>query len=319
MGAPAGGPEVPDELDVPDRHLAARPQHGLRGQPVRPSRPPTAARRGATSAPTSRSTTRASWATRAASPSTTSASSTHGVVFAIAESPKEKGVIWAGTNDGLVQVTRDGGKTWTNVTANITGLPPKLARSAASSRRGSTPARLLHRGGRPPGRRLRSASLQDHRLRPHVEEIVQGIPHGPLSYTHVRARGSEAQGPALRRHRERRCTCRSTTAERWTALQLEPAARARALARRAAALPRPRGRHVRPRHLDPGRPHAAAAAGPGASRHMPAHLFAAAARLPLPRPEPPRPGARRPDARGGTRPTAPRSTTGSPARRRPWR
>ncbi|MHB8054501.1 MAG: WD40/YVTN/BNR-like repeat-containing protein [Candidatus Aminicenantales bacterium] len=46
------------------------------------------------------------------------------VVFAIAESPVEKGLIWAGTNDGLVQVTRDGGKNWVNVTANIPNLPP---------------------------------------------------------------------------------------------------------------------------------------------------------------------------------------------------
>jgi hypothetical protein len=46
-----------------------------------------------------------------------------GVVFAIAESPKEKGVIWAGTNDGQVQVTRDAGARWTNVTANLPGLP----------------------------------------------------------------------------------------------------------------------------------------------------------------------------------------------------
>ncbi len=45
------------------------------------------------------------------------------VVFAIAESPLEKGCIWAGTNDGLVQVTRDSGKTWANVTRNIPGLP----------------------------------------------------------------------------------------------------------------------------------------------------------------------------------------------------
>ncbi len=37
-------------------------------------------------------------------------------VFALAESPVEKGVIWAGTDDGLVQVTRDGGQRWTNVT-----------------------------------------------------------------------------------------------------------------------------------------------------------------------------------------------------------
>jgi photosystem II stability/assembly factor-like uncharacterized protein len=47
-----------------------------------------------------------------------------GVVFAIAESPKQAGLIWAGTNDGLLQVTRDGGKTWTNVTKNIPNLPP---------------------------------------------------------------------------------------------------------------------------------------------------------------------------------------------------
>ncbi|HJT67893.1 MAG TPA: hypothetical protein VJ749_15655 [Pyrinomonadaceae bacterium] len=46
-----------------------------------------------------------------------------GVVFAIAESPKEAGLIWAGTNDGLVQLTRDGGKNWTNVTKNIPNLP----------------------------------------------------------------------------------------------------------------------------------------------------------------------------------------------------
>src|SRR5215469_14857307 len=37
------------------------------------------------------------------------------VVFALAESPKQEGLIWAGTNDGLVQLTRDGGKSWTNV------------------------------------------------------------------------------------------------------------------------------------------------------------------------------------------------------------
>ena len=48
-----------------------------------------------------------------------------GVVYSIAESPKEKGVIWAGTNDGLVQVTRDGGQHWTNVTPNMPGLPAK--------------------------------------------------------------------------------------------------------------------------------------------------------------------------------------------------
>jgi photosystem II stability/assembly factor-like uncharacterized protein len=45
-------------------------------------------------------------------------------LIAIAESPIEAGVIWTGSNDGVVSVTRDGGRHWTNVTANIPNLPP---------------------------------------------------------------------------------------------------------------------------------------------------------------------------------------------------
>ncbi|MDE2977011.1 MAG: hypothetical protein OXU63_05765 [Acidobacteriota bacterium] len=45
-------------------------------------------------------------------------------MFAIAESPLEPGLLWAGTNDGQIQLTRNGGETWTNVTANLPGLPP---------------------------------------------------------------------------------------------------------------------------------------------------------------------------------------------------
>jgi photosystem II stability/assembly factor-like uncharacterized protein len=45
----------------------------------------------------------------------------YATVFTIAESPVEKGVIWAGSDDGLVHVTRDDGKTWTDVTPP--GLP----------------------------------------------------------------------------------------------------------------------------------------------------------------------------------------------------
>jgi len=52
-----------------------------------------------------------------------SAAEMHTTIYAIAESPRDGNVIWAGTDDGNVQLTRDGGKTWTNVTANITGLP----------------------------------------------------------------------------------------------------------------------------------------------------------------------------------------------------
>ncbi|MBK5257864.1 MAG: glycosyl hydrolase [Vicinamibacteria bacterium] len=42
-----------------------------------------------------------------------------GTVFALAESKVMAGVIWSGSDDGLVQVTQDAGKTWTNVTANM--------------------------------------------------------------------------------------------------------------------------------------------------------------------------------------------------------
>ena len=45
-----------------------------------------------------------------------------GVVFAIAESPVQRNLLWAGTNDGLVHVSRDGGASWTNVTRNVPGL-----------------------------------------------------------------------------------------------------------------------------------------------------------------------------------------------------
>ncbi|MBC8165954.1 MAG: sialidase, partial [Bryobacteraceae bacterium] len=45
-------------------------------------------------------------------------------LFAIVESPKEKGLIWTGSNDGLVHITRDAGKNWSNVTKNIPNLPP---------------------------------------------------------------------------------------------------------------------------------------------------------------------------------------------------
>ncbi|HET8623185.1 MAG TPA: glycosyl hydrolase, partial [Gemmatimonadales bacterium] len=47
----------------------------------------------------------------------------YGTIFAIAESPKDQGLLWAGTDDGLVHVSRDAGKSWTNVTKNVPGLP----------------------------------------------------------------------------------------------------------------------------------------------------------------------------------------------------
>jgi photosystem II stability/assembly factor-like uncharacterized protein len=47
----------------------------------------------------------------------------HCTIFAIGESPKNADVIWVGTDDGNLQVTKDGGKTWNNVAGKLPGVP----------------------------------------------------------------------------------------------------------------------------------------------------------------------------------------------------
>ena len=47
----------------------------------------------------------------------------HCTIYDIAESPLDENLIWVCTDDGNLQVTEDGGKTWTNVAARIPGLP----------------------------------------------------------------------------------------------------------------------------------------------------------------------------------------------------
>jgi hypothetical protein len=47
----------------------------------------------------------------------------HCTILAIEPSKKDRGVLWVGTDDGQLQLTRDGGATWTNLTANIKGMP----------------------------------------------------------------------------------------------------------------------------------------------------------------------------------------------------
>ncbi len=42
----------------------------------------------------------------------------YGTVFTLAESPKDKNVLWAGSDDGRIHVTRDGGKSWKEITPN---------------------------------------------------------------------------------------------------------------------------------------------------------------------------------------------------------
>jgi photosystem II stability/assembly factor-like uncharacterized protein len=53
-----------------------------------------------------------------------SASEVYSTISALAESPAKRGVIWAGTDDGNLQVTTNGGGAWTNLTAKLPGVPP---------------------------------------------------------------------------------------------------------------------------------------------------------------------------------------------------
>ena len=49
----------------------------------------------------------------------------HTTIYSISESPKDARVLWVGTDDGNLQLTRDGAATWTNVVANVPGLPAR--------------------------------------------------------------------------------------------------------------------------------------------------------------------------------------------------
>ena len=106
-----------------------------------------------------------------------------GVVFAIAESPKEAGVIWAGTNDGLVQITRDGGKTWTNVTKNIPNmLDWGTVSNIEASRYDAGTAYITVDGHQVNNRDPYVYKTTDFGKT--WTEITNGIPHSMLSYAH---------------------------------------------------------------------------------------------------------------------------------------
>lgn len=107
-----------------------------------------------------------------------------GTVFGIAESPREKGLIWVGTNDGQVQLTRDNGATWTNLTRNLPLLPAwGSVRSIAPSRFDAATAYLTvdahQENNRDPWVYKTTDYGKTWRL------IVNGIPKSMLSYAKV--------------------------------------------------------------------------------------------------------------------------------------
>ncbi len=107
-----------------------------------------------------------------------------GVVYALGASPVEKGQIWAGTNDGQVQITRDDGAHWTNLTANIPGLPPKMTVDSIEPSKYAAGTCYIAFDGH-------QVDIFDPYLYKTTDygktwtKITSGIPSSPLSYTHV--------------------------------------------------------------------------------------------------------------------------------------
>ncbi|MFC1660721.1 WD40/YVTN/BNR-like repeat-containing protein [Gemmatimonadota bacterium] len=106
------------------------------------------------------------------------------VLFAIAESPLEEGVIWAGSNDGLVHVTRDGGANWTEVTENIPDLPPwGTVSNIEPSRHDAATAYIsvdFHQVNNTDPYAYRTSDFGET-----WTSVSQGIPRSVFSYVHV--------------------------------------------------------------------------------------------------------------------------------------
>ncbi len=116
-----------------------------------------------------------------------------GVVFAIAESPKEAGVMWAGTNDGLIQITRDSGKSWSNVTANIQGLPEwGTVSNIEASRFNAGTAYISVDFHQVNNRDPFLYKTNDYGK--NWTAITNGIPHSMLSYAHCIREDSARKG-----------------------------------------------------------------------------------------------------------------------------
>jgi hypothetical protein len=101
-----------------------------------------------------------------------------GVIYALAPSHKDVNVIWAGTDDGLIQITRDGGKTWDNVTPAELTPWSKVSQLDASHFDDLTVYAAINR--------FRLDDLKPHIYRTHDggktwKEIVAGLPDGPVN------------------------------------------------------------------------------------------------------------------------------------------
>src|SRR5450631_375596 len=101
-----------------------------------------------------------------------------GVVYSIGPSRRNVNVLWAGTDDGLIHLTRDGGKSWKNVTPPAMKPWSKVSQLDASHYDGRTVYAAVNG--------LRIDDQKPHILRTHDDgatwqEIVHGLPEGPIN------------------------------------------------------------------------------------------------------------------------------------------
>jgi photosystem II stability/assembly factor-like uncharacterized protein len=101
-----------------------------------------------------------------------------GVVYTVAPSPLDINTIWAGTDDGLIHITKDGGKSWKNVTPPAVTSWSKISLMDASHTNVNTAYAAVNR-----------IRLDD--MKPHIykttdggitwKEIVKGLPNDPIN------------------------------------------------------------------------------------------------------------------------------------------
>ncbi len=101
-----------------------------------------------------------------------------GVIYAVSPSPRDVKTIWAGTDDGLVHVTRDGGTTWTNVTPPALRAWDKVSQIDAGHFDTDTAYIAVNA--------IRRDDMRPHVYRTHDAgrtwtRIVNGIPESPVN------------------------------------------------------------------------------------------------------------------------------------------
>ncbi len=115
------------------------------------------------------------------------------VLFSIAESPHTPGVLWAGSNDGKLHVSRDGGESWEDVSTNLPELPPLGTFSNIEPSRWAAGAAYttvdLHQLGDTETYAYRTGDFGATWIR-----LGEGLPHTTHSYAHTLREDPERPG-----------------------------------------------------------------------------------------------------------------------------